>query len=118
MNKHSPGHRYEKAAQEFLRNKGYQIITTNYRYKRKEIDIICSSGNELVFVEVKGGGSATFGDPVYKVDGRKRQAIIEVARGYLAQSLRSYRSYRFDVIIVNDIRGELQIEHRQGAFTL
>lgn len=112
------GDRYESAAREFLENQGYDVIAANYRYGRKEIDLICVDSDELVFVEVKGGRSQAFGDPVFRIDTRKQQAIIEVAQGYIAGATRSYSAYRFDVVLVREERGKLEIEHRKAAFTL
>ena len=100
-----------------LRVNGYDIVVTNYRHGRKEIDIICAKDNELVFVEVKGGRSTAFGDPVYRVDNRKRDAIISVAQAFLQESEVAYQSYRFDVIVVKEGDGRNEIEHLQGAFT-
>jgi putative endonuclease len=117
VNRYRRGRKYEKLAVDHLRGNGYDIVATNYRYGRKEIDIICAKENELVFVEVKGGRSTAFGDPVYRVDNRKRDAIIEVAQAFLQESKVVYRSYRFDVIVVKEKEGRNVIEHLQGAFT-
>jgi putative endonuclease len=118
VSRRARGNRYEKAASEFLQTQGYRIITTNYHFGHKEIDIICLDGKELVFVEVKGGRSLEFGDPVYRVDARKQAAIAEVARAFLAGSARDYDSYRFDVVTVKDDERGQAIEHLKGAFTL
>jgi putative endonuclease len=117
MNRKIRGRQYEQAATDFLRQSGYQIITTNYRFGRNEIDIICAQGGELVFVEVKGSASDAFGDPVYRVNESKRQAIIKTAQGFIQQSIVPYDSYRFDVVIVIDKDGETRIDHVQAAFT-
>jgi putative endonuclease len=111
------GGRYEKVVLRYLKNRNFQILKTNFRCGRKEIDIICLDKDEVIFVEVKGGRSESFGDPVYRVDDRKRERIAEVARAFLAQSTRNYQSCRFDVIIVREEQG-LQIEHLENAFTL
>ncbi len=116
-NRYRRGRRYEKLAVDHLRVNGYVIVATNYRHGRKEIDIICAKDNELVFVEVKGGRSTAFGDPVYRVDNRKRDAIISVAQAFLQESEVAYQSYRFDVIVVKEGDGRNEIEHLQGAFT-
>jgi putative endonuclease len=117
LNRYRRGRKYEKLAVDFLRVNGYDIVATNYRHGRKEIDIICAKDNELVFVEVKGGRSTAFGDPVYRVDNRKREAIIKVAQAFLQESEVAYQSYRFDVIVVKEKEGRREIEHLQGAFT-
>ena len=118
VNRYRRGREYEKLAVDHLRVNGYDIVATNYRHGRKEIDIICTKDNELVFVEVKGGRSTAFGDPVYRVDNRKRDAIIKVAQAFLQESEVAYQSYRFDVIVVKEIEGRREIEHLQGAFTV
>ncbi len=117
VNRVRRGRKYEQHAAAYLRNAGYEIVATNFRRERNEIDIICSTDGELVFVEVKGGKSAAFGDPVYRVDERKREAIIKVAEAFIQESIVSYKSYRFDVIVVRERGGECEIEHRQAAFT-
>jgi putative endonuclease len=118
MNRRKRGSSYEQAAAEYLFGKGYEIVATNYRYSRTEIDIICRKDNDLVFVEVKGQRSGEFGDAHYRVDSRKQKAIVETASGYLASTPVEYDSYRFDVIVVTDVAGKLQMEHLEGAFTL
>lgn len=118
MSRRARGNRYEKAATEFLQTQGYQIIASNYHFGHKEIDIICLDDDTLVFVEVKGGRSLKFGDPVYRVDARKQAAIAEVAQAFLAGSARDYESCRFDVVVVKDDEKGKAIEHLKGAFTL
>ena len=117
VNRYRRGRKYEKLAVDHLRVNGYDIVATNYRHGRKEIDIICLKDNELVFVEVKGGRSTAFGDPVYRVNSRKRDAIINVAQAFLQESEVAYQSYRFDVIVVKEKDGRREIEHLPGAFT-
>jgi putative endonuclease len=117
VNRYRRGRKYEKLAVDHLRVNGYDIVATNYRHGRKEIDIICTKDNELVFVEVKGGRSAAFGDPVYRVNDRKRDSIVKVAQAYLQESEIAYQSYRFDVIVVKEKDGRHEIEHLPGAFT-
>lgn len=117
VNRYRRGRKYEKLAVDHLCANGYEIVAANYRHGRKEIDIICAKDNELVFVEVKGGRSMAFGDPVYRVSNRKRDAIINVAQAYLQELEVAYLSYRFDVIVVKEENGRNEIEHLQGAFT-
>jgi putative endonuclease len=112
------GTRYEQAAREFLENLGLETLAVNYRYSRKEIDLVCRDGDELVFVEVKGGSADAFGGPIHKVDKRKQQALIEAARGYLAAHQLKYSSCRFDLVIVREDSARLTIEHLKNAFTL
>ena len=43
----------EQKAQAYLIKQKYQIIETNWRHQKCEIDIIASKNKELVFIEVK-----------------------------------------------------------------
>jgi len=57
------GQKGEEIASNYLENRGYEIITRNYRKKFGEIDIIVrSSDSILVFVEVKTLFSAKQGE--------------------------------------------------------
>ncbi len=117
-NNRESGAHYENAAKNYLIKNGYDIIAQNYRSGRHEIDIICRKDNQLVFVEVKGSASDSFGDASYKVNLAKQQSIIAVAQGFIQNSNVEYESYRFDVIVVTDYKGKLTIERCEGAFTL
>jgi Holliday junction resolvase-like predicted endonuclease len=44
---------YEAQAAQYLKNKGFEIISRNARYAKSEVDIICKNNNELHIVEVK-----------------------------------------------------------------
>ena len=57
------GKRGEQLAVSFLEKKGYQILATNWRHRRAEIDIIAMDEDVLVFVEVKTRNNNNFGEP-------------------------------------------------------
>lgn len=99
-------------AVQFLKNKKYQIIATNYRNRMGEIDIIAKDKNALVFVEVKSRATLLYGRPCEAVDFRKQQKIRKVAELYLVTTKNYYADVRFDVI---EILGE-EINHIENAF--
>ena len=47
------GKKGESIAREYLLSKGYQVLDQNWRWRRKEIDIVARQGAEIVIVEVK-----------------------------------------------------------------
>jgi len=53
----------EDLAVRYLRELGYQILTTNYRCRQGEVDIVAREGEEVVFVEVRTRRSQAFGTP-------------------------------------------------------
>lgn len=102
----------EILATEFLKKKKYKIITTNYKNKIGEIDIIAKHKQTLVFVEVKRRSSTQFGLPREAVTAYKQNKIRKVALSYLQETKQTEHLVRFDVI---DILNE-QITHIENAF--
>jgi putative endonuclease len=74
----------EKAAADFLRQRGYDVVGTGFRARRGELDLICRRGAELVIVEVKTRADERFGTPAEAVGPRKRRALMAAAAEYRA----------------------------------
>lgn len=101
----------EKRAKQFLIDENYQICTTNYRFKRAEIDLIAQKENELIFIEVKYRKNAFYGFPEIAVTAKKEELIKSAAEDYIFK-IDWKESVRFDIIaIVGN-----QIEHFKDAF--
>ena len=111
------GDRGEELAARWLADEGYQLIGRNIRMGRKEIDIICRTDSMIVFVEVKTGASDRFGHPAYRVDLRKRRALVEAAQQWVAGQPQTDLDYRFDVITVDTAQNPPVLEHRPAAFS-
>jgi putative endonuclease len=108
----------EDVAASFLMLQGYKVLERNYRFRTKEIDIVCAQGARVVFVEVKFRRTSRRGLPREAVDQRKRRQIIFAARGFLAERDLGARPCRFDVIEIRTARAgaALVVEHIVGAF--
>lgn len=106
----------EQAALQLLQEKGHGIITTNFRWERKEIDIISTDQDVLVFTEVKTRTSFDFGYPEAAVDSKKQEHIKLVAEAFLLEHP-EYLKVRFDTIAVV-IKGAkvAEIVHWEDAF--
>ena len=104
----------EKIAVDFLKSSGYQILETNYRYRKWEIDIIAIHEAVLVFVEVKARSSTQFGYPESAVDRRKMKMILKAAEGYIEQ-VSWDKEIRFDIVAILFGRPP-EIEHLEDAF--
>ncbi len=109
------GKRGEDLAQKYLFNKGYEILTTNYRYKHAEIDLIVKTKELLVFVEVKCRSNTDFGLPECAVDEKQENRIIKAAEHFLLNSDWE-NNIRFDIISIIFEQGSYQIEHFEDAF--
>jgi putative endonuclease len=107
----------EQMAQLFLAEHAYKIRSTNYRFKKWEVDIIAETENVFVFVEVKTRQNDYLGEPWRAVTKTKQKQIIRVAHEYLIQN-NIEKEARFDVvsILYNPNIHLKQIEHIQDAF--
>ena len=107
----------EARASSFLKKKGYKIISTNYRCRYGEIDIIAKNDEVLVFIEVKTRTSKEFGGPAAAVDLRKQIQISKTAHHYLANQGNIEIDARFDVVSVLTQKDKAtEIEHIVDAF--
>lgn len=92
----------EKQASEFLTQKGFQILHTNFQIKGGELDIVAFDPVEkiMVFVEVKTRGSQEFGHPTKAVNSKKTRNLKRTALYYLDRFQLEYE-YRFDIISIS-----------------
>ena len=112
-NKRQIGTSYEIKAEDYLREKGYKILETNYRNRSGEIDIIAKQGEYFCFIEVKYRATNDYGNPLEAVDFRKQNQIRKVAMYYLMKNkLSEWTPCRFDVIA---FEGE-KMTHVENAF--
>ena len=113
------GQYYEDQAVEFLLQAGLTVEERNFSCKLGEIDIICSQGEQLIFVEVRYRSHPGFGSPAASVDRRKQRKIIRTAQFYL-QGRRQLRDKfcRFDVLAFTPHKscGEVNVQWLKNAF--
>ncbi|MGL4363164.1 MAG: YraN family protein [Cellulosilyticaceae bacterium] len=112
QNNRETGKHYEQKAMQYLEEKGYNILETNFRTRFGEIDIIARDGNIIVFIEIKYRRTSRCGYPRESVTKQKQQKIRQVASFYLVQKKSYEKPLRFDVI---EYLGE-DITHIQNAF--
>ena len=88
-NKRETGAEYEKKAARYLESCGYKIISSNFRCRAGEIDLIARDGRYLVFIEVKYRVNAQMGEPQEAVDTKKQQKISRTLTARFWQQKRS-----------------------------
>jgi putative endonuclease len=92
----------ERLAEAWLRReRGYQIVTRNWRNprdRREEIDLVCRDRETLVFVEVKARAAGALVPGYYAVDHRKKRVLLRATRSYLRQLRERPPTYRFDIV--------------------
>ncbi len=118
-NRQNLGKTGEAIALNFLKKNNYTIITTNYRCKLGEIDIIARVDEYLVFIEVKTRSGTSHGHPLDAITVRKQRQIGKVAQYYLTENDLFDRAARFDVVSVIISEGnKIKVEMIQNAFDL
>ncbi len=101
----------EDLAWQHLAERGYRLIGRNVRVPGGEIDIVCSDGETIVFVEVKLRTTGTYGTAIAAVDARKRRKLRSLAADYLQFAAPRARA-RFDVVTVEGTA----VRHHRSAF--
>lgn len=109
----------EEFACQMMRNKGFRVVETNWRFGHLEMDIIAVSRKEIAFVEVKTRTS-TFGGkrPEEYVDELKRRRMAAAANAYIKMNQIELVP-RFDIIglLINPATHEiLEKTHIEDAF--
>ena len=109
----------EAVAAAYLQKKKYTILSSGYRCRFGEIDLIVCNKHYLVFVEVKLRKSAKFAQAREFVDFHKQNRLRTTAEMYLSQYPTTLQP-RFDVIEIYAPEGTLtqnpKIIHLEGAF--
>lgn len=99
MNKTDFGKFGEEKGIEFLKKKGYKILTKNFRTKLGEIDIIAKKDKKIVFIEVKTRRNSEFGFPEESVNRKKLLRIERCAHIYLTRN-KIDCDYRFEILSI------------------
>jgi putative endonuclease len=112
------GQRGERAAERYLRTRGYRILARGDRARFGELDLVALDGDTVVFVEVKTRQSQEFGHPSEAVDAAKQRRLTRLAVAFLKHYGLLEHPARFDVVAVTwpPDRDEPLVEHIPDAF--
>jgi len=115
---HALGRFGEQCAHAFLERNGWTVLDTNYRFGRREVDLVVRRGALVAFVEVKTRGGVGYGAPEEAVTRLKRREIEAVAREYLWRRRLDDVDVRFDVvaIVAGPGRRVIRIDHLEDAW--
>ena len=115
----SKGAAGEILAARFLRDKGYTILSSNFRCRHGEIDIIAEKKGVIAFVEVKTRSQNSMYSPREAVTAAKQSRLIQTAAIYFSK-FPSDLQPRFDVIeVITDSPTSMkaiEINHILGAY--
>ena len=110
------GRKGELIAADYLRDKGYTILNTNYSCRFGELDIVALDGEVLCFVEVKSRTSLMYGLPCEAVTAGKIRRIQRCAFYYMNNLKRNngdinYSDIRIEIIELLFLDGREYIRH-------
>lgn len=109
----------EKIAKDYLKSKGLKFIESNYKFLKKEIDLIFydKKNKIIIFVEVKTRKSKVFGEPEDSINRFKQTNIRQAASGFLKNhSEFDEFDIRFDSVSVFMGNEKPEINHTENAF--
>ena len=110
------GHKGEDMAADYLQQEGYCILERNWMNNgRKELDIVATKDDVIVFVEVKTRRQGSVTSPIDAVDARKQHRICLAADSFL-KAFRVDLPCRFDVVGVIYNEKASRVEHVEDAF--
>ncbi|NLV89691.1 MAG: YraN family protein [Tissierellia bacterium] len=109
------GTKGELIAKSYLLSKGYKILTTNFRRKQGEIDIIALDKETLVFIEVKTRSSVDFGYAYEAVNRKKQYRIIKSSYMYIKENNLYNYQLRYDIIEIY-LTEKIRVNHIENAF--
>ena len=109
----------EVMAARFLREKGYTIVSSNYRCRLGEVDIVATYGRYIIFAEVKTRQAGALFAPREAVTVAKQRRLIQTASVYLSKYPTTLQP-RFDVVeVITDSANTMkavEINHIMGAY--
>lgn len=105
----------EELAVDFLIEKGYEILETNWVFQKAEVDIIAKIDTVLAVVEVKTRSSVDFGSPQDFVKPKKIKLLVKAINEYVITNDLDVE-VRFDIIAIHAKSKEFEIEHLEEAF--
>ena len=109
----------EVAAKRHLKSVGLKFLVAKFKTKDSEIDLVFRDDDCLIFVEAKARTEAGWTRPAAAVDQRKRSLLSKAAREYVRQLRDPNVKFRFDIVEVLLVDGEVnEVRHIPNAFPL
>ena len=109
------GKQGESVAKQYLEEKGYNVLETNWRFHHFELDIIATDGNELVIIEVKTRSDNFLLSPELAVNKGKIRRIVTASDAYARMKCIDL-PIRFDIICLIKKGTSYSVDHIEDAF--
>lgn len=108
----------EEIAREYLREKGFKILESQFFARVGEIDIVAERAGRLHFVEVKTRSSELFGTPEEAMTARKLERVLKAVGIYLDKNKITHENYQVDLVAINldYISREAKVRHIENVY--
>jgi putative endonuclease len=110
------GREAEAAAAAWLEGQGFRVLARNHRTRAGEVDLICTEGETLSFVEVRSRATENHGTPAETIDRAKARRVARAAEDWAHRNGALERQIRFDVVAVSIADGSPTFELIRAAF--
>ncbi|MEI7768375.1 MAG: YraN family protein [Chloroflexales bacterium] len=91
----------ESAARSYLVRAGYTLLTSNWRCRIGEIDLVAQQGGQLVLVEVRTRRAGGPVSPEESLSPAKLRRLLDLAAAYMAEAdLPAHTPCRIDLIAI------------------
>jgi putative endonuclease len=106
---------------DYIKEKGFQIVETNYLKAFGEIDIVALHKDEIVFIEVKTRKFDSLTDGGDAVTVSKRRKLVKTAYAFIDENPQyGNMNARFDVaevtVTTDDVPQLIALEYYEDAF--
>lgn len=107
----------EQLAAQYLIQRGYTLLASNWRCKGGEIDLVVQHGSSIVFVEVRTRRAASVDAALESITPRKRERLLTAIHTYLTETGLESADWRVDIVAVA-IRSNSPplVEHLEDGF--
>lgn len=111
----------EDTAKQYLADKGFEWIESNFENKIGEIDLVMKDKDTLVFVEVKMKIGDKYGSPEEMIGRGKLWQIKRVAESFLVmrpETAKKYQKYRIDAVcmVTDENKAIVRINHYENLY--
>lgn len=116
VTRHDKGMEGEELAARYLKERGIEVITRNFRCPIGEIDMVGRHGKTVVFIEVRSRTDSRFGLPQESITRSKQKRLTRLAQWYLKRFGLEREPARFDVVAILWRDGEPEVKWIPNAF--
>lgn len=88
----------ETLAARYLQRRGYDILASNWRCPRGELDIVARIGGKLVFLEVRARRQFDTEEAFASITARKRERLLAAIHEWLESNRQQDADWQVDVI--------------------